>query len=289
MKKPTQLLLTLALALLAALSANAKQTTRNDLVGTYVFGFQWGGDRITLKEDGTFVQESSSCTSVTIRSGPYTYSADHLHLTVERLALRSFDDGKEVDLRQPKARKRFLDTSEPFKIEQVELRVVAWGKRVYLMDDAQVEQFMDAINLGLEPRRVATYRPYYGEILMREGDESLDVVGTPSLPSEFLSMLLSAPVTATVIYIEMVGDKTVATVNRGRVNGLWKGMTLVSDKDRDPMILLGGSVLSVEDQTAKVQAFTDVRLGDKLTTRIEDVSYYSFQPLTRNGTSRSAE
>jgi hypothetical protein len=289
MKKPTQLLLTLAFLSLATLTANAQQTTLNDLIGSYGFGTQWGGGGITLKEDGTFIKESSSCTSVTTQSGTYSFSADRLQLTVVKLTMRSFGGDKEVDLRQPKARKKFLYTDEPFKIEKAELRVIAWGKRLYLLEDSLVNHFMDAINLGFEPRRVAMYRPYYGEIFLREGDENLEVVGAPSLASEFLSKLLSAPITAAVIDIEIIGDKTVATVNRGRLDGMWKGMTLVSENNRDPTILLGNSVLSVENHSSKVQAFKEVRLGDKLTTRIEDISYYSYLPLTRIGTPILAE
>lgn len=253
----------------------AQQRLPKDLVGSYLFRFEWGGTRIKLNSNGTFSKESSSCTSVTTESGLYSFSEDIVHFTVLKITMRSFSDMKEIDLRKRKARKEFLDTDEPFKPEQHELRVIRWGERTYLMDTSEFGRFIDAINLGFEPRKVDGYRALYGHILMREGDEDKEVVGPPSLPAEFLKLLLSAPITAKVLQLEITGNKSIATVDRGSRDGLREGMTLVPESSTAALHFQGYWVLSVDEQSAKVQVFDGVQVGDKLTTRVADVSRYT--------------
>ncbi|HET6889839.1 MAG TPA: hypothetical protein VFH31_01955 [Pyrinomonadaceae bacterium] len=185
------------------------------------------------------------------------------------------ENAKEIDLRKRKARKEILDTDEPFEPTEDELRVIRWGKRIYVMDANQFEAFIDGINLGFEPRQVGGYRPLYGIILLREGDELKQVSGQPSLPAQFLSMLLPEPVTATVMRVEKINNATIATVDRGKRDGFRKGMTLVTESNSDSWYFEGSWVVSVDETTSEVEVYDDVKVGDKFTTRIRDVSRYA--------------
>jgi hypothetical protein len=274
MPGPIRFLLVLLLLCPMTGAVSGQQRIANDLIGTYIYGFQWGGSRLTLKSDGTFIWESSNCTSVYKNSGSYSSSEGHLELIVLKKTLTSFGDGKEIDLRKPKARKKFLDTDEPFKQQQIEMAIIKWDTRIYLMDTDRFESFVDAINLGFEPRHVETYRPFFGEILLREGDEQKDVAGTPSLPNEFLSKILKSPITSTVTDIESDGNKTIATVDRGSKDGLRKGMTLIKKSEDGWFTFQGYWIISVDEQSAKVQVW-EVKVGDQLTTRVKDVLRYA--------------
>jgi hypothetical protein len=62
------------------------------------------------------------------------------------------------------------------------------------MDSGDFPNFIDAINLGFEPRAVDGYRPLYGFIFLREGDENKSVQGRPSLPIHSPSDVSSGPI-----------------------------------------------------------------------------------------------
>jgi hypothetical protein len=220
--------ITLASLLILGLSLSATAQQKNDLVGSYLFRFEWGGTRLTLNASGRFKEESSDCTGVTTSSGPYSISNATLRLTTSKITRRDNGEKKEHDLTKRKERKKHLDTDEPFAPSTDELQVVRWGERVYLMSSKSFEDFIDGINLGFEPRQVDGYRALYGFILLREGDEGKPVNGPPPLPSDVLTSLLPAPVTATVLNTEGIENKIIATIDKGSDDGLRKGMSLVS-------------------------------------------------------------
>src|SRR5258705_12042351 len=258
------------------ISVSAQQRVPSELIGSYLFRFQWGGTRITLNSDGTFLKQTSNCTSIYGQSGPYSVSNDRLSLTTLKITVRGFgDDAKEIDLRKRKARKEILETDEPFKPEQSEIRIVRWGPRIYLMSDSYRASFIEAINLGFEPREVDGYRPLYGEILLREGHENKDAVGLPSLPDVFLANLLSAPITATVVSLETANNKTIATINQGSLSGLKVGTILVPESNEDPFDVPRYEVLSVSEQSSKVAVFGRIKVAEQLTTRVKDVKFYA--------------
>jgi len=66
-----------------AIPALAQQST--ELVGSYLFRFEWGGTRLTLKHDGTFIKESSDCTGVTTAAGPYFCQNGLCEFTTKKL------------------------------------------------------------------------------------------------------------------------------------------------------------------------------------------------------------
>src|SRR5262249_56880738 len=82
-----------------AIGVPALAQGKQELAGSYLFRFEWGGTRITLNLNGTFVSQSSNCTMVTTESGPYSVSGDILHLTTVKETLRNYDEKKEHDLR----------------------------------------------------------------------------------------------------------------------------------------------------------------------------------------------
>ena len=265
---------TLALAVIALASAGVAAQQNSDLIGSYLHRFEWGGSRITLKNNGTFTSESSGCTHVTTSSGPYSVANNVLRFTMKKLTLRSYSDNKERDLTKRKERKKYLDTDEPFKPESWELQIVRWGERVYFMNSESFVSFVRAINLGFEPRSVDGYRAHYGVIYLREGDEKTQVTGPPPLPEEFLRELLPAPVIATVLSIKPEGQFTFATIDRGSADGLKKDMELVTTVS-NTLVFQAFRIESVTENSAEVYISGDVKVGDKLTTRVAEVWRFS--------------
>lgn len=255
------------LVVTAIASAGVVAQQNSDLVGSYVYRSEFGGGRITLKNDGTFTSQSGGHTEVTTRSGPYSVADNVVRFTMKKLTMHSVSDYKEHDLTKRKERKKYLDTDEPFKPESWELQIVRWGRRIYLMDRELFRSFIEAINRGFEPRAVEGYRTDYGDIYLREGDENKMADGRPSLPEEFLRDLLAAPVVATILTIKPEGRFTVATIDRGSAHGLKEDMELVST-DSTPPVHLAFRIRSVTENSAEVYIWGAVKVGDKLTTQI---------------------
>jgi len=255
-----------------AVPALAQQST--ELVGSYVFRIEYVGARLTLKHDGTFIKESSDCTAVTTAAGPYFCKNGLCEITIKKLYRRENGEKKRHDFTKAKERKRYLDTDEPFTPGPYQLQVIKWEDRIYLIDSTEFASFIDAINLGFEPRAVDGYRALYGYFFLREGDENKPVQGRPPLPNEFLANLLPAPITATVVKLERVDEKSIATIDRGSADGLRSEMPLVQV---DPKSFYYDSywIVSVDVHSAKVQVSRDVKVGDQLSTRVSDVRNYA--------------
>jgi hypothetical protein len=256
----------------AAIPALAQPST--ELVGSYLFRFEWGGTRLRLKHDGTFIKESSDCTGVTTAAGPYFCQNGLCEFTTKKLYRRENSEKKQHDLTKAKERKRYLDTDEPFRPSRYQLQVIKWKDRIYLMDSTEFESFIDAINLGFEPRAVDGYRPLYGYFYLREGDENKSVEGRPPLPNEFLANLLPAPITATVVKLETVDGKSIATIDRGSADGLRNEMPVV-EVERKSFYYDNYWIISVDVHSAQVQVSGDVKVGDQLSTRVSDVRKYA--------------
>ena len=135
--------ITFALFLTLGLSLSIVAQENKELVGSYVFSFEWGETEIKLKPNGTFISSSSSSTSVTTWSGPYSVKSNVLSLTTTKMWVRSSSDNKDNDVTKRKARKKYLDTDEPFKPETWDLQIVRWGQRIYLMDQKRLERLLE--------------------------------------------------------------------------------------------------------------------------------------------------
>src|ERR1043166_5421879 len=105
MRHRLQPCLLMLLALLLTTTATAQESVPNDLIGNYSFSYDMlGGDWLTLNANGTFEKGSYSCGGGVKRTGTYTFSNGSIHLTVLTHTHRT-TEGKDVDLRSPKARK----------------------------------------------------------------------------------------------------------------------------------------------------------------------------------------
>lgn len=264
--------LTCLACLLFAFEAQAQQgLNAGGLAGTYVTGHRFGGRSITLKEDGTYSEGSGSCTSTTEESGKYRFSDGVLRFTILKYTgKQNDDDAEEVDLFDPQARKEFFGYGDEEKVEplttEYSLLPVKWGERIYLIYEHDLQDFSNAINLGLEPRPSLSSEPYYGSFFLREGDEQKGVSGKPSLPAEWQSFLLGEPVRGEIVAIEEQGEDKIGIINRGRQDGLKVGMKLISKDEEPTPWSKEGIVLAVEETTAKVQIF-DLKVGDTVSTR----------------------
>ena len=265
----TLIKLALALVLVVLAGGEIVAQQNSDLVGSYSFRFQFGGAEIVLKENGRFTSSSGGCTDVSTASGPYKVSGNVIRFTTRKLTTRSLSDNKEHDLTKRKNRKKYLDTDEPFKPYSWQLLVVRWGERVYLLNPRTIDFFVRAINLGFEPRAVEGYRELHGDFYLRAGDENKPATGSPPLPEEFLRDLLLVPVMATVLELKTEGTVTVATIDRGRADGLKEKMRLVPTT---PMqFILWHEIISVAEHSAQVKLNSDLKVGDQVSTRIADV------------------
>lgn len=123
----------------------------------------------------------------------------------------------------------YPNNREGFEGIAPKLLPVRWGKRHYLIPVDRILDFTNAINAGAEPNSLFGGLSY--SFLLKKGDEKKRVEGQPTLPSEFLSYILPAPITASlssVEHIEVRGSHRASTikVDVGTGTGLKKGMKL---------------------------------------------------------------
>ena len=271
-------LLSGAMLFLLAVNTAAQPTpSPAELAGSYYAGHRFGGSSISLKADGTYSDNSSSCTFTTEESGTFLISDGAVHFKILKYTGRQNGGEQEADLFEPQARKEFFgyrDNEEvtPLKTDYTLLPVM-WGERIYLIGEKGLGDFANAINLGLEPRGEMSSEPYYGSFYLRQGDEQRDVSESPSLPKEWLTFLLRKPVTATIVSIEGDGRERTATINKGRRAGLKVGMRLIG-KDEEPSPWSPTELISVEERSATIQVGPESKVGDKLTTKYERKDIY---------------
>jgi hypothetical protein len=83
-----------------------------------------------------------------------------------------------------------------------ELIPVLWGERHYLVGSAEMKEFANAVNSGIEPRN-----GLHGLFLLRRGDEKKAATGDPLIPAEYRGLLLTVPITAR---ISRIGESQLA-------------------------------------------------------------------------------
>lgn len=74
------------------------------------------------------------------------------------------------------------------------LRPVAWGERRYLIPEAKMMAFVNALHHGYEPRK-----QMHGMFLLAQGDEKRAVVGLPDLPLRYRALLRAQPLNVRVV------------------------------------------------------------------------------------------
>lgn len=253
---------------------------------TYVTGHDFGGSSFTLKSDGRFWTGSGSDDGTRVStSGTYNLSNGQLHFKVVAQTGKRGSEGKVFNLLDPKESKQFYDGESVDIVKEFKMWPVEWAGRIYLLDDAELKYFANAINLGIEPRATLTSSryesPWYGSFYLRTGDEQKQATGKPQLPDEWLSYLLDKPITATVIRIDDVKKLEfdtifVATINKGSSDGLRVGMKLVT-KNEEPSRWSGTEVISVEERTSQIRTEmgrAELKVGDQIRSRYSPKDLY---------------
>ena len=101
---------------------------------------------------------------------------------------------------------------------RVEMRLVRWEPRLYLIEESQWLEFCNSINLGDEPRRTSS-----GPFLSRTSDWDRDVREGPELPDEWRDYVLPK-----VLYGKtIVGLEESAWIDLGADAGVKPGMRFV--------------------------------------------------------------
>jgi hypothetical protein len=95
---------------------------------------------------------------------------------------------------------------------------VAWGGRSYLLREEDLLSFCNDVNLGTEPRQVASGTGY-----LRQGDWNTQVSGWPQLPTEWMPYVLTKPIRGQII--ELL-DANHARISLGSKDGIRDGMQL---------------------------------------------------------------
>lgn len=262
------------LLFMAQALAQQQEFTPNGLAATYGVGHRFGGSSLTLEADGRYSIESGDCTMEYFDSGTYTHSAGVLHFTILKQTAKGRGGEREINLLDPNGRKEVFGNSESGEIPRAfKLLPVKWSERVYLIYESDLNNFANAINLGLEPRSELSSEPYYGSFYLRRGDEQKKVSGSPSLPEKWQSFLLSKAIVTTVVSLDGDGREKIATVNKGSRDGLKVGMRLLA-QDEEPSPWSGAEIISVEEKSAKVRIGADLKVGDKLGTKYERRDIY---------------
>jgi hypothetical protein len=109
------------------------------------------------------------------------------------------------------------------------LRLVRWGERSYLVPASKVEDFVNEVNAGSEPRYGSP-----GMILLREGDYMIPVTGEPELPPFWRSRLLAQPLEAGIQSVGAVRlpwpqyeiSEIPIILDAGERDGVWPGMIM---------------------------------------------------------------
>lgn len=257
-----------------------QETIFKKFAGTYVTGHEFGGGSIKLETDGTFSNGGGSDDGTEIStSGNYSFSDGVLHFKIKKQIGKRAGDGNEFNLLDSEERKEMFRDANSGEVEkEVKYLPIEWSERIYLIPESDLKNFVNAINLGIEPRASLISRddssPWYGSFYLRSGDEMKKVTGKPSLPEKWLPFLLIKPLTATVTSIQVVEKREFSTtftvtINKGSKDGLKVGMKFVI-KDEIPSQWDGPEVTSVDEKTAKLEvrlSRNNLKVGDKLSTK----------------------
>jgi hypothetical protein len=242
---------------------------------------------LSLSPGGQFSEEGGSDDGTRVStSGTYTLSDGLLHFIIVRQTWKRGEQGQEFNLLDPKDRKEIFGSSDSGEIKkEFKMLPLEWSGRIYLLYEEDLKNFVNAVNLGIEPRAALTsshyVSPWYGSFYLRSGDERKKVTGSPPLPEQWLSLLLSKPVTAEVIRIEEMrkyqwSTTFTATINKGSRDGLKVGMRLLTE-DEEPSLWSGTEVVSVTENTAKIRTElvrSELKVGDKISSRYEPKDVY---------------
>jgi len=266
-----QLLLFLFLLLVSTfnLQAQVKSFSLDELAGTYLTGHTFGGSKLQLTANSEYKHLGYTEFDEYIESGKYFLDSNVLTFKVFKSSRKSISGEKEINLLDPKENKDAA--KEPRIYVYLPIR---WRTRMYLIPKHEMMEFINAVNLSVEPRDNATSKIYLGKFYLQDKTaKDLDfdypiflVRGLPELPGEWNSFLLKNSVTANIIEITNQGKEKIAIIDKGSNDGLKIGMRLIAG-NREPSLWSGAEILSVEEKTAKVKVLKELKVGDKLNSK----------------------
>ncbi len=164
------------------------------LAGEYFFSNGFSGERLSISPLGTFKLTYHSCTAESHTYGRARVVNGHVVL------------------------RTYLVCRVLFPYAPKELIPIRWGERLYLIPENKGRSFCNYVNVeGGAPG----WPP--DPCFVRDGDDEKPVEGPPTVPKEWESMLLPAPINGKVV--ELIGHSR-ARVDFGYKNGAWKGMPL---------------------------------------------------------------
>ncbi len=161
----------------------------------------------------------------------------------------------------------------------LELRLIPWDERTYLIPEDRLREFCNVVNSGLEPSRQRWF------LLAGEEPSGLPA-GLPSVPAAFTPFLLSRPLAGRVLAIErpetfrtiVVNDceqkervqTELVRVSVGSSDGLLPGMVIFGHNPLRPNFFAEMTVQSVEVGSSLAEVtfhVARVRKGDTVSTR----------------------
>jgi len=240
-----------------------------DVVGSYKYSARYGGATLTFAEDGKYVSLGGDCTHEYLFEGSY-------RIADGRVLVRLSSGKKWPHGQREREEKIEPREGESWGDKEERMLPIKWGARLYLLDEAELPQFCNAANAGIEPRGGEAdpdypqffFGAYFGAFYLRDGDDKKKAEGQPQLPDEWRRFILKKPING--LLMSVGGGESEAVVNVGAREGLRKGMMLFIESDGydwPPSLYSGMEVLSVADETAVIRGVERAKVGDKVSTR----------------------
>lgn len=125
--------------------------------------------------------------------------------------------------------------------KSLELIVVQWGERVYLVEQSDMMRFCNFVNSGHGKQIGKSYSGFY----IRVGDSTKEVTGLPRLPAEYEAYLLKEPIKATIQKHELQMSDVfipgqpvplsgqIVTLSAGKNSGFRVGMELFHNNNKN--------------------------------------------------------
>ena len=140
---------------------------------------------------------------------------------------------------------------------------IKWGRRLYLVPDAQMIDFCNSVNSGSEPRSNV-----HGLSYLRRNDYKINVKGSPSVPKHWRDYILTRPVHGKVLRLF---GKYRMKVDLGFVDGIRVGMDLHvihgGNEETIEVIRVGNSRCIGERSHHRMLRNENVIVGDTVSSR----------------------
>lgn len=161
----------------------------------------------------------------------------------------------------------------------MELLIIEWEGRKYLLAKAELTEFANAINAGQEPRATR-----YGRFLLKRGDHEKRAHGFPYLPEPHNRYLLKKPIKAKITQVSESSVKNLfddytykeilVTLNVGEKDGVFQGMEFYSYRPKKVFSIAKVESVSKDSCKATIteygEAGPEPKVGWKYSTRLRE-------------------